>query len=63
MNSIAKSTQTSHPSRFMRHLSAAATEYQRARGVFGKDSAEAKTAWCEWQEMRRIMQAQARNSR
>ena len=63
MNSIAKSAQASHPSRFLRHLSSAETEYQRARGVFGHDSAEAKAAWREWQDMRRIMQTQALTSR
>ena len=62
MNSIVRSAQASHPNRFVRQLLSAETEYQRACGVFGHDSAEAKAAWYEWQGMRRIMRASAQIS-
>ena len=57
MNSIVKAAQTGQPSRFLRQLSSAETEYQRARGTFGYDSAEAMAAWHLWQSMKQMLQA------
>ncbi len=63
MNSIVTSAQARHPSRFIRQVSSAETEYQRACGVFGHDSAEAMAAWSHWQAMRRVMQTRSPVSR
>lgn len=59
MNSIVQSAQARHPGQFMRHVSSAEAEYQRACAVFGHDSAEAMAAWSHWQAMRRVMQTSA----
>ena len=53
MNSIVKSAQGFHATRFQRQLLFAETEFYRVCSVFGHESAEAKAAWYERQGMKR----------